>query len=109
MGNVPAVSDGDFRDRVLGAEKPVLVDFWATWCGPCKMISPVVEQIADEFAGKAEVYKMDVDANPQTPQQLGIMSMPTVVLFKAGRPVDRLVGYRPNVKADLKERLTALL
>lgn len=109
MSSVPDVSDGDFNDRVLTSAKPVLVDFWATWCGPCKMISPVVEQIASEFAGQADVYKMDVDANPQTPQRLGIMSMPTVVLFKGGRPVDRLVGYRPNVKADLKERLTALL
>lgn len=109
MSSVPDVSDGDFNDRVLSAGKPVIVDFWATWCGPCKMISPVVEQIASEFAGKADVFKMDVDANPQTPQRLGIMSMPTVVLFKDGRPVDRLVGYRPNVKADLKERLTALL
>ena len=109
MSNVPDVSDGDFNDRVLSSGKPVIVDFWATWCGPCKMISPVVEQIASEFAGKADVYKMDVDANPQTPPRLGIMSMPTVVLFKDGRAVDRLVGYRPNVKADLKERLTALL
>jgi thioredoxin 1 len=109
MSNVSPVTDAEFEVTVLQSEQPVLVDFWAEWCGPCRMIAPIVEDIAGEFAGKAKVVKMDTDANPRTPMSLGIMSIPTVILFKGGRPVERTVGYRPSMKGDLKEKLTALL
>jgi thioredoxin 1 len=104
-----SVTDADFDSSVLQSDQPVLVDFWAEWCPPCRMIAPIVEDIAGEFGERARVFKMDVDANPSTAAQLGIMSLPTLVLFKDGRPVDRQVGYRPNLRGDLKERLTALL
>jgi thioredoxin 1 len=109
MANVTDITDAEFESRVLRSAAPVVVDFWAEWCGPCKMVSPVVEQLAGEFSGRANVYKMDVEANPMVPGRLGIMSLPTVVIFKDGRPVERAVGYRPNIKADLSQKLTALL
>jgi len=87
----------------------VLVDFWATWCGPCRMIAPVVESLAGELGEKIKVVKMDTDANPKTPMQLGIRSIPTVVIFKNGRPEARAVGYSPAIRTQLKEKLEALL
>jgi thioredoxin 1 len=109
MSNIASVTDSEFEASVLKSDKPVLVDFWAEWCGPCRMIAPIVEDIAGEFGGKATVLKMDIDANPRTPQSLGIMSIPTVILFKDGRPVERQVGYRPTMKGDLKAKLAALI
>jgi thioredoxin 1 len=109
MAAIDSVTDADFELRVLKSDKPVLVDFWAGWCAPCRMIAPIVEDIAGEFGERATVVKLDIDANPMTPSQLGIMSIPTVIIFKGGRPVERTVGYRPNMKADLKEKLTALV
>jgi thioredoxin 1 len=109
MSKVGSVTDAEFEQTVLKSEEPVLVDFWAEWCTPCRMIAPIVEDIAGEFGAKAKVFKMDIDANPQTPMSLGIMSIPTVILFKGGLPVERQVGYRPTMKGDLKEKLTALL
>ncbi len=109
MGNINTVSDSDFETKVLKANKPVLVDFWATWCGPCRMIAPIVEQIHGELGDKVEVMKMDIDQNPSTPMQLGIMSIPTVIIFKDGKAADRTVGYRPNMKGDLKAKLEALI
>ena len=109
MSNIASVTDAEFEASVLKSEQPVLVDFWADWCGPCKMIAPIVEDIAGEFGGKAKILKMDVDANPRTPQSLGIMSIPTVILFKGGRPVERTIGYRPSMKGDLKAKLAALI
>jgi thioredoxin 1 len=90
------VSDATFEAEVLQAEEPTLVDFGAEWCGPCKIIGPAVEAIAEDYDGKLRVAKMDVDANPKTPQGLGIMGIPTLILFKSGVEVTRIVGYRPK-------------
>jgi thioredoxin 1 len=109
MGDIQTVSDSDFETKVLKADKPVLVDFWATWCGPCRMIAPIVEQIHGELGDQVQVMKMDIDQNPSTPMQLGIMSIPTVIIFKDGKAADRTVGYRPNMKGDLKAKLEALI
>ncbi len=101
------VTDATFEQEVLQASVPTLVDFWAAWCGPCRMIAPIVEEIAKEYAGRVQVVKMDVDANPRTPARLGIMGIPTLILFKNGREVDRVVGYRP--KRALEEFLQSHL
>jgi thioredoxin 1 len=106
---VPAVTDGDFESEVLKAAQVVLVDFWADWCAPCRMIAPVVEDLAKELGDRIKVVKMDIDANPQVPSQLGIMSIPTLIIFKDGRAADRTVGYRSNLKLDLKQKLEALI
>jgi len=109
MSNVDSVTDAEFEQTVLKSDEPVLVDFWAEWCSPCRMIAPIVEDIAGEFGAKAKILKMDIDANPQTPMSLGIMSIPTVILFKGGHAVERQVGYRPTMKGDLKAKLSALI
>ncbi len=109
MSDIQAVTDGEFETAVLKSEIPVLVDFWATWCGPCRMIAPIVEQIKGELGDKVKVVKMDIDANPSTPMRLGIMSIPTVIIFKDGKAAERTVGYRPNMKGDLKMKLEALI
>jgi thioredoxin 1 len=90
------VTDDAFESEVLQGAKPTLVDFWAAWCGPCRMIAPIVEEIASEYDGRLKVAKMDVDANPNTPGQLGIRGIPTLILFKGGVEVKRLIGYRPK-------------
>ncbi len=101
------VTDATFEQEVLRSPIPTLVDFWAAWCGPCRMIAPVVEEIAQEFEGRVAVVKMDVDANPKTPAQLGILGIPTLILFKDGKELDRIVGYRP--KRAVEEFLLAHL
>ena len=109
MANIQEVTDSEFESAVLKADKPVLVDFWATWCGPCRMIAPIVEQIHLELGEKVTILKMDIDENPATPMSLGIMSIPTVIIFKDGKAAERTVGYRPNMKGDLTAKLEALL
>jgi thioredoxin 1 len=105
--NVSQVTDATFESSVVNSGKPAMVDFWATWCGPCKMIAPHVEALAAEFAGKAVVAKLDVDSNRQTAIKFGIQSIPTVLFFKDGKLVDRVVGAAD--KKVLKEKLSALL
>jgi thioredoxin 1 len=96
------VTDATFADEVLKSDIPVLVDFWADWCGPCRMIAPILEQIAEEQDGKLKIAKMDYDANPQTPNQYGVMGLPTLLLVKDGQPVQQIVGAKPK-RALLKE------
>jgi thioredoxin 1 len=89
-----AVTDDSFADDVLASNQPVLVDFWATWCGPCKMVAPVLEEIANEKAGQLTVAKLDVDANPATARDFQVISIPTLILFRDGEPVKRIVGAK---------------
>ena len=92
------VSQAEFQSEVLESETPVLVDFWAEWCGPCKMIAPIVDEIADEYAGKLRVAKMDADANGEVLMNYGVMSIPTLILFKGGEAVQRITGFTPKSK-----------
>ncbi|BBZ78530.1 thioredoxin [Mycolicibacterium anyangense] len=92
--NTVTVSDDSFAEDVLGSKTPVLVDFWATWCGPCRMVAPVLEEIATEKAGSLTVAKLDVDANPATARDFQVVSIPTLILFKDGEPVKRIVGAK---------------
>ena len=103
MGEVIQLTDANFDEEVLDTSLPTLTDFWAAWCGPCKMIAPIVEQLADEYKGKLKVTKLDVDQNPTVATRFGVMSIPTLILFKGGEAVERLVGYMP--KERLLERI----
>ena len=99
MGNKTFdVNPGEFNTQVLDSETPVLVDFWAEWCGPCKMIAPIVDEIAEEYDGQLRVAKVDADANQEVLQQYGILSIPTLMLFKGGEAVERITGYKPKDK-----------
>ena len=90
------VTDDTFESEVLQSAEPTLVDFWAAWCGPCRMVAPVVEEIAGEYDGKLRVAKLDVDSNQQTPGRYGIQGIPTLILFKGGAEMTRIVGFRPK-------------
>ncbi len=91
-----SVTDQSFATDVLGADKPVLVDFWAEWCGPCKMIAPALEEIAGALGDKIDILKLNIDENPETPGQYGVRGIPTMVLFKDGKPVAQKVGAAPR-------------
>jgi thioredoxin 1 len=102
-GKVIAVNESNFEQEVLNSDVPVLVDFWAPWCGPCRLIAPIVEEIAEEMAGRAKVVKVNTDENPNLAMKYGIRAIPTIMVFKNGRVVDTRVGVQP------KEVLKALL
>lgn len=107
MSKTIKVTDKTFEDTITNASTPVLVDFWAEWCGPCKMIAPALDELASELDGKLLISKLNVDENPDTAQAFGVMSIPTLLVFKDGQPVERIVGAHP--KAQLKARLEKVI
>jgi thioredoxin 1 len=107
MGKTVAVTDSTFDELVLKSANPVLVDFWATWCRPCQMVAPILEELTQEYAGKLIVAKLDVDQNQKTAQQYHVMSIPTMIIFKEGKPVANIVGFKP--KEQLKKELDSAL
>ena len=106
-GNTVTVDANSFKDEVLSSDKPVLVDFWATWCGPCKMVAPVLEEIADENPDKITVAKLDIDKNPSLARDYQVMSVPTLLLFDKGKSVKQIVGAKPKAAllSDLSDYL----
>jgi len=107
MADLLHVSDADFEKEIVQAGIPAMVDFWAEWCGPCKMVGPTVEALAKQYAGKIKIAKMDVDQNRETPAKFGIRSIPTLIMFKDGKVAQTLIGALP--KADIEEALKKLL
>lgn len=105
--NVKELTDSNFEAEILKSDVPALVDFWAVWCGPCKQIAPIVDAVADEYQGKLKVAKMDVDRHQIVPQQYGVRSIPTLLLFKGGQVVGQFVGTmpRPKLEAEIKKHL----
>ncbi len=103
MSKSVAVDDSNFDQIVLKAEKPVLVDLWAPWCKPCLMVAPILDELSDEYDGKISFVKVDIDQNPKTATRYGIMSIPTLLIFKNGEPASHIVGFRP--KQELKRSL----
>jgi thioredoxin 1 len=107
MSKPVEISEAKFDEIVLKAKAPVLVDFWAPWCGPCRMVAPIVDELADEYEGKVSFFKLNVDDNPQIAGRYGVMSIPTLIIFKDGQPASNIVGFRP--KPELKKNLDAAL
>jgi thioredoxin 1 len=107
MAEPREVTDVSFESDVLKSDLPVLVDFWAPWCGPCRMVAPVVEELSEEYSGKVNFFKMNTDENPSVPSQYSIRSIPSLLIFRSGELKDTIVGFRP--KSDLKKRLEAAL
>ncbi len=107
MNKQIAIDDSNFDQIVLQAKTPVLVDFWATWCAPCRMVAPVIDELAEEYSGRISFAKVDVDHNSKIATRYSIMSIPTLLVFKKGEPVSHLVGYKP--KEELKRTLDAAL
>ncbi|HKS07022.1 MAG TPA: thioredoxin [Gemmatimonadaceae bacterium] len=102
MGKPIAVTDADFASAVEQTQGLTVVDFWATWCGPCRMIAPILEQLVDEYAGKAHIAKLDVDANPRAAARYGVRSIPTLLFFKDGKLVDQVIGAVPKAAIEAK-------
>jgi thioredoxin 1 len=100
-------TDKDFKNDVIESETPVLVDFWASWCGPCKQLSPIIDELSKEFEGKVKIVKMNIDENPETPTELGVRGIPNLILFKDGKSIDSKVGAIP--KAALSSWLSGHL
>jgi thioredoxin 1 len=107
MAKPTEVTDANFDSEVIKNEKPVLVDFWAPWCGPCRMVAPIVDELSDEYDGKVKFVKLNTDDNVATASKYGIRSIPTLLVFKDGEPVGQIIGFRP--KSDLKKRLDAVV
>ncbi len=107
MSELLHVTDENFDEEIINSDIPVMVDFWAEWCGPCRMVGPVVEELAEEFEGKIKVAKMNVDESRQTPARFGIRNIPTLILFKGGEVVQTIIGAQP--KSYLEEALNKLL
>jgi thioredoxin 1 len=104
MGNTMAVTDANFEAEIEKASGVAVVDFWAEWCGPCRVVGPIIDQLAAEYAGKAKVAKMDVDANPKTGMRFNVRSIPTILFFKDGKVVDTVIGALPKPHLDAKFR-----
>ena len=105
--NITAVSDATFENEVLKSPVPVLIDFWAPWCGPCRAIAPIVDELAGEYAGKLKIVKMNVDENPRTPAQYGVRGIPNLILFKGGTVQQQIVGAVP--KSHLVKAITTVV
>ncbi len=107
MADILQVTDDTFEDEVVQSDLPAVVDFWAAWCGPCRMVGPVVEELANEYQGKIKVAKMDVDQNRQTPARFGIRNIPTLIFFKGGEVANTIIGAQP--KSAIEEEIKKLL
>ncbi len=107
MSNPREVTDATLESDVVKSDLPVLVDFWAPWCGPCRMVAPIVDELSDEYLGKVNFFKMNTDENPAVPSKFGIRSIPTLLIFKDGELKGSIVGFRP--KSELKKRLDEAL